>query len=202
MKKAVLLVLVTLMFTSCLSTMFAPAEYVPAMDSLEVIEKTISNYESSGEYLKKFRSKDKMGNRHEWIIYDDKYFSVDGIVYAYKFHELMTYSLVLTSMKGQTVIDGSEDVIGFHGYASPVNNPETIVSFIIASELFAQKGYSSMHEASQIRGVSFIGLPSDEGYIDDFGRWKSYTWTDYFEKVFSTRNKDAKKIMYSAMSLK
>ena len=59
MRKAVFLVLVSLMFTSCFSTMFAPAEYVPAMDSLEVIEKTISNYETSGEYLKKFCSKDK-----------------------------------------------------------------------------------------------------------------------------------------------
>ena len=141
MRKVFLLVLVSLMFTSCLSTMFAPAEYVPAMDSLEAIEKTISNYETSGEYLKKFRSKDKMGNRHEWIIYDNKYFSVDGIVYVYKFHELMTYSLVLTSMKGQKIIDGSEDIIGFQGFASPVNNPDTIVSFIFASELFAQKGY-------------------------------------------------------------
>lgn len=202
MRKAVFLVLVSLMFTSCLSTMFAPAEYVPAMDSLEVIEKTISNYETSGEYLKKFRSKDKLGNHHEWIIYDDKYFSVDGVVYAYKFHELMTYSLVLTNMKGQKIIDGSEDVIGFQGFAYPVNNPDTIVSFIFASELFAQKGYSSKYEACQIPGVSFISLSKDEGYIDDFGRWKSYTWTDYFEKVFSTRNKDAKKVMYSAMSLK
>ena len=55
MRKAVLLVLVSLMFTSCLSTMFVPAEYVPAMDSLEVIEKTIFNYEISGEYLKKLQ---------------------------------------------------------------------------------------------------------------------------------------------------
>ena len=202
MRKAVFLVLVSLMFTSCLSTMFAPAEYVRVIESPEEAERRIYEYEASGEYLKKFRSKDKMGNRHEWIIYDDKYFSVDGVVYAYKFHELMTYSLVLTNMKGQKIIDGSEDVIGFQGFAYPVNNPDTIVSFIFASELFAQKGYSSKYEACQIPGVSFISLSKDEGYIDDFGRWKSYTWTDYFEKVFSTRNKDAKKVMYSAMSLK
>ena len=32
MRKAVLLVLISLMFTSCLSTMVAPAEYVPAIE--------------------------------------------------------------------------------------------------------------------------------------------------------------------------
>lgn len=202
MKILCLLVLSSMMFTSCLSTMIAPPEYVSVIESKEVVENKISIYETSGEYLKKFRSKDKLGNWHEWIIYDENYFSMDGIVYAYKFHELMTYSLVITTPKGQNIIDGSAKVMGFQGYASPINNPETIVSFIIASELFAQKGYSSKYEACQIKGVSFISLPKDEGYIDDFGKWQSYTWTDYFEKVFSTRNKDAKKIMYSAMSLK
>ena len=199
MKKLIFVVIASLMFTSCLSTMFAPTEYVSIKEPTDVIETKISTYKETNEYQKKFVSKDKMGNRHEWIIYDENYFSVDGIVYAYKYHDLMTYSLVIAQ---SYTLNDTAKVIGFHGYASPINNPETVVSFIFAGELFAQKGYSSTYEASQIKGVSFRGIQGDEGYIDDFGRWQTYTWQDYYEQVFSTRNKNVKKIMYSAMSLK
>ena len=199
MKKLFLVVIASLMFTSCLSTMFAPTEYVSVKEPIEVIETKISTYKESNEYQKKFVSKDKMGNRHEWTIYDENYLSVDGVIYAYKFHDLMTYSLVVAQ---SYTLNDTAKVIGFHGYATPISNPETVVSFIFASELFAQKGYSSKYEASQIKGVSFRGIQGDEGYIDDFGRWKTYTWQDYYEQVFSTRNINVKKIMYSAMSLK
>lgn len=37
--------------------------------------------------------------------------------------------------------------------------------------------------------------------IDDFGCWRSYEWTDYFERIFNTRNKDVKMSMYMAMQV-
>lgn len=49
-----------------------------------------------------------------------------------------------------------------------------------------------MYEACQIKGVYFAGLNRNEGYIDDFGCWQTYGWTDYFEKIFNTMNKDVK----------
>ena len=87
------------------------------------------------------------------------------------------------------------------GYATAVNNPDTTISFIFAKDMFAQKGYSSMYEANQINGVYFAGPAKTEGYIDDFGCWQTYTWTDYFERIFNTRNKDVKMRMYMAMQL-
>lgn len=45
-------------------------------------------------------------------------------------------------------------------------------------------------------GVYFAGLNKNEGYIDDFGCWQTYGWTDYFEKIFNTMNKDVKMKMF------
>ena len=42
-----------------------------------------------------------------------------------------------------------------------------------------------MYEANQINGVYFAGPAKTEGYIDDFGCWQTYTWTDYFERIFN-----------------
>ena len=67
--------------------------------------------------------------------------------------------------------------------------------------MFAQKGYSSMFEASQINGVYFADPAKTEGYVDDFGHWQTYTCTDYFERIFNTRNKDVKMKMYMAIQV-
>lgn len=58
-----------------------------------------------------------------------------------------------------------------------------------------------MYEANQINGVSLAGPSKTEGYIDDFGYWHTYTWTDYYEQIFNTRNKDVKMRMYMAMQV-
>jgi len=79
--------------------------------------------------------------------------------------------------------------------------PYTTISFIFAKDMFAQKGYSSMYEANQINGVYFVGPSKTEGYIDDFGCWQTYTWTDYYEHIFNTRNKDVKMRMFMALQL-
>ena len=63
------------------------------------------------------------------------------------------------------------------------------------------KSFSSMFEANQIGGVSFSGRNPNDGYVDDFGYWRSYEWTDYFERIFNTRNKDVKMRMYMAMQV-
>ena len=47
MRKAFLLVLVSLMFTSCLSTMFAPTEYVRVIESPEEAERRIYEYRNN-----------------------------------------------------------------------------------------------------------------------------------------------------------
>jgi len=56
-----------------------------------------------------------------------------------------------------------------------------------------------MYEANQ---WGLLCRPSKtEGYIDDFGNWQTYTWTDYYEHIFNTRNKDVKMRMYMAMQV-
>lgn len=60
---------------------------------------------------------------------------------------------------------------------------------------------SSMYESNQINGVYFADCNPDEGYVDDFGYWRSYEWTDYFERIFNTRNKDVKMRMYMTMQV-
>lgn len=152
-------------------------------------------------YQKRFRAKDKMGNVHTVTIYDDEYMKIDNVFYAYKIRNLMYYSLSLNLMGNIKSVEGTDRVWGFQGYATSVNNPDTTISFIFAKDMFAQKGYSSMYEANQINGVYFAGPSKTEGYIDDFGYWQTYTWTDYYEHIFNTRNKDVKMRMYMAMQL-
>ena len=82
-----------------------------------------------------------------------------------------------------------------------MNNPDTTISFIFCKDMYHMKGFSSMYEVNQINGVYFAGLNFDDGYIDDFGCWRSYEWTDYFERIFNTRNKDVKMRMYMAMQV-
>jgi len=47
----------------------------------------------------------------------------------------------------------------------------------------------------------FAEFNFDDGYIDDFGCWRSYEWTDYFERIFNTRSKDVRMKMYMAMQV-
>ncbi|MDY5122457.1 MAG: fluoride efflux transporter CrcB [Treponema sp.] len=59
----------------------------------------------------------------------------------------------------------------------------------------------SMYEVNQINSVYFADCNPDEGYVDDFGYWRSYEWTDYYERIFNTRNKDVKMRMYMTMQV-
>jgi hypothetical protein len=47
----------------------------------------------------------------------------------------------------------------------------------------------------------FAEFNFDDGYIDDFGCWRNYEWTDYFERIFNTRSKDVRMKMYMAMQV-
>ena len=91
--------------------------------------------------------------------------------------------------------------MGLQGYATSVNNPETTISFIFCKDMCPLKSFSSMYDANQINGVYLANRNPDDGYIDDFGYWRSYEWTDYFERIFNTRNKDVKMRMYVAMQV-
>ena len=169
--------------------------------TLEQVEVRAELMDKDKSYQKRFSAKDKMGNVHTVTIYDDEYMKIDNVFYAYKFRNLMYYSLSLNLMGNIKSVEGTDRVWGCQGYATAVNNPDTTISFIFAKDMFAQKGYSSMYEANQINGVYFAGPSKTEGYIDDFGCWQTYTWTDYYEHIFNTRNKDVKMRMYMAMQL-
>lgn len=152
-------------------------------------------------YQKRFTAKDKMGNVHTVTIYDDEYMKIDNVFYAYKFRNLMHYGLTLNVMGDIKSVNGYEKVWGLQVYATSVNNPDTTISFIFCKDMYPLKSFSSMYEANQINGVYFAGRNPDEGYVDDFGYWRSYEWTDYFERIFNTRNKDVKMRMYMAMQV-
>lgn len=149
-------------------------------------------------YIKKFRTVDKVDKRHEVIFLDKQYLSIDGEIYAFKFHNIMYYGPSL-SAGSRNIYNLPDKMIGLQGYATSVRNPEITIAFIFAQKLFAQKGYSSMHEACEINGVSFSGPKGDTGYIDDFGKWQRYSYFDYFENIFLTRKQDVGTEMYQAV---
>ncbi len=178
------------------------SEYSVKFDkTLDEVKLSAEDMEKSKTYQKSFSAKDKMGNYHNVIIYDDNYMKIDNVFYAYKFRNLMYYSLTLNVMGDIKSVDGFEKVWGLQGYATAVNNPETTISFIICKDMYPIKGFSSMYEASKISGVYFTGLNKNEGYIDDFGCWQSYEWKDYYETIFNTMNKDVKKKMFIGIGI-
>lgn len=67
--------------------------------------------------------------------------------------------------------------------------------------MFAKKHYNSQYEASQINDVYFAGRKADDGYIDVWGKWQKYTWSDYFEKIFGTIDQDVKRNMYMGLEI-
>ncbi|MCQ2576758.1 MAG: hypothetical protein MJ162_08430 [Treponema sp.] len=204
MKKA-LLVLIFAMFTlvscSSIKNMVNPDYSVHYDLSESQVIAAAAKVEAEKNYLKKFDVKDSMGKLHEVIIYDDYYLKIDNQIYAFKYDKLMCYQLSLNIFGNQANIDGSEKVIGFTCWATSISNPELTVHIIFAQELFAKKHYNSQYEASQINGVYFAGIKSDDGYIDAWGKWKNYTWTDYFEKIFGTVDQDVKRKMYMGLEV-
>ena len=169
--------------------------------TLEQVQVRAELMDKDKTYQKRFTAKDKMGNLHTVTIYDDEYMKIDNVFYAYKFRNLMHYGLTLNVMGDIKSVNGYEKVWGIQGFATSVNNPDITISFIFCKDMYPMKGFSSMYEANQINGVFFAGRNPDEGYVDDFGYWRSYEWTDYFERIFNTRNKDVKMRMYMAMQV-
>ena len=204
MKKIVLTVLLSaVMLTSCSSmkNLVDPDYSVHYELSEDEVKAAAEKVESEKNYIKKFTAKDSMGKFHEVIIYDDYYLKLDNQIYAFKYDRLMYYQLSLNLLGTQTNIDGSEKVIGFTCWATSVSNPDLTVHIIFAQELFAKKHYNSQYEASQINGVYFAGRKTDDGYIDAWGKWKNYTWIDYFEKIFGTIDQDVKRKMYMGLEV-
>lgn len=205
MKKcfAGLALLAAFAFSSCASmkNLFGTDYSVP-VESLEVVQEKADRIITEKSYLKKFNTVDKMDRRHTVIILDEHYLSIDDVLYGYKFHNLMYYGPSLSALNDKPVYTLPDKIIGIQGYATPVANPNVAVSFIFARKLFAQSGYSSQYEASRINGVSFSAPYADDGYIDDFGRWHKYTYYDYFENIFKTRNQDVKLEMYQSIEIR
>lgn len=195
-----------MMIFSTISTVsakgFFTTSYAVSFDeTLEQVQAKADLIDKEKSYQKRFTAKDKMGNLHTVTIYDDEYMKIDNVVYAYKFRNLMHYGLTLNVMGEMKSVNGYEKIWGAQGYATAVNNPDTTISFIFCKDMYPMKCFSSMSEANQISGVYFAGRNPDDGYIDDFGCWRSYEWTDYFEHIFNTRNKDVKMRMYMAMQV-
>ena len=114
----------------------------------------------------------------------------------------MYYGLALNLGSDRTVtLDGTDKVLGIQGYATSVKNPDLTIGFIFARKLFAQPGYSSMYEATRIGGVSFYAPNVDDGYVADFGKWRRYTYFDYFDNIFKTTKQDVRTEMYQAIQL-
>ena len=194
-----IMVLFTTVSSVSAKCFFSNSYKVSFNKTLEQVEVRAELMDKEKSYQKRFTAKDKMGNVHTITIYDDEYMKIDNVFYAYKFRNLMYYSLSLNMMGNIKTVDGTERPWGLQGYATAVNNPDTTISFIFCKDMM--KGFSSMHEVNQINGVYFAGRNPDEGYVDDFGYWRSYEWTDYFERIFNTRNKDVKMRMYMAMQV-
>ncbi len=194
--------MVYLGFATCASAkgLFSTDYSVSFDKTLEQVQTRAELMDKNKTYQKKFTAKDKMGNYHTVIIYDDEYLKIDNIFYAYKFRNLMYYGLTLNVMGDIKSVDGFKKVWGVQGYATAVNNPDTTISFIFCKDMYPMiKGFSSMSEACKINGVSFVGRNNDDGYVDDFGCWRTYEWTDYFQSIFNTMNKDVKMKMFMAM---
>lgn len=197
-KSSIIVLMATVMLTSCssLKNLVNPDNSVHYDLSEDEVKAAAAKVESEKNYLKKFTAKDSMGKLHEIIIYDDYYLKMDDQLYAFKYDNLMYYQLSLNILGTQTNIDGSEKVVGFTCWATSLSNPELTVHIIFAQELFSKKHYNSQYEAAQINGVYFAGRKADAGYIDVWGKWQKYTWSDYFEKIFGTIDQDVKRKMY------
>ena len=91
--------------------------------TLEQVKAVTDIMENDKSYQKSFTAKDKMGNYHKVIIYDDNYMKIDNVYYAYKFRNLMHYGLTLNVMGDIKSVNGVEKVWGLQGYATAVNNP-------------------------------------------------------------------------------
>lgn len=204
MKKSTLSVIfVAVLLTSCstLKNLVSPDYSVHYELSESEVKAAAAKVESEKNYFKKFVAKDSMGKLHDVIIYDDYYLKMDNQIYAFKYDNLMYYQLSLNVFGNQMNVDGSDKVIGFTCWATSVSNPELTVHIIFAQELFAKKHYNSQYEASQINGVYFAGRKADDGYIDAWGKWQKYTWSDYFEKIFGTIDQDVKRKMYMGLEI-
>lgn len=188
--------LLPFVLASCVS--FAKAYAVPVEEPLEEIVSRGQKIINEGTYIKAFNAVDKMDKKHIVVFLDTKYLSIDGVVFAYKFSNIMYYGPGL-SLRGRDAYKLPDKIWGFQGYATAAADSNTTVSFIFAKKLFGQKGYSSMYEANEINGVWFGGKPADGGYIDDFGKWRDYTYFDYFENVFGSRKQLSKTQMYMAL---
>ncbi len=199
-KALVPFLLASLLLSSCASLgRIIRSDYsVPIQESYESVKAKADKIMAQKSYMKRFSAVDKFDKRHDVVILDYQYFTIDGVLYAYQFNNMMYYGPALSFGKSNSFAL-PDKAVGFQGYASVVANPSSTVSFIFARKLFGQKGYSSMYEACKINGVSFAGRPSDAGYFDDFGKWHEYGYHDYFENVFKTRKQDVPLEMYQAL---
>lgn len=204
MKKMFCLFAALFVFSSCTTfqNLLNPDYSVHYELSEEQAVAVAAKVEAEKGYLKKFFAKDSMGKLHEVIIYDDYYLKLDNQLYAFRYDDLMYYKLSLNLFGTETNIDGTEKVIGFTCWATSVSNPDLTVHIIFAQELFSKKHYNSQYEAAKICGVYFAGRLSDAGYIDAWGKWHRYTWSDYFEQIFGTIDQDVRRKMYMGLEVR
>jgi len=189
-----------LFFSSCttLSNILNPDYSVEITEDYTDIQKQAEQSIKEKSYIKHFYTTDKVSKKHEIFFLNEKYFSVDGVIYAYRFHNIMYYGPSLKYLNGQSIYDLPDKMIGVQGYATVVKNPAITASFIFSQKLFGQKGYSSMYEAGKINGVVFSSPKGDTQYIDDFGKLRRYSYFDYFENIFGTRKQNVNHEMYQA----
>ena len=80
--------------------------------TLEQVQVRAELMDKEKTYQKHFTAKDKMGNLHIVTIYDDDYMKIDNVFYAYKFRNIMYYSLSLNMMGSIKTVEGTEKAWG------------------------------------------------------------------------------------------
>lgn len=193
-----------MMLSSCVSSSVSkkyPTNYaVEIVESPDEITEKCNTIAKNKTYLRKCSVRSKTNDKYNVIIYDKNYMSINGTIYAYKFKMMMYQSLVLNT-GSPYVVDNTAKLMGIQGYCTPINDKEKAYSFIIARDVFLQKDYNSMSQATENNpGFSFRYLV-DDYYIDDFGEYRKKTYWDYFDTIFNTTKKDVTTQMYIGMNL-
>ena len=188
--KVLILAAISALFTSCIT--LGNVDYsVPFTETAAAVNAKSAKIINSQSYLISFPASDSEWNMHKVIILDEKYLKLDKKVYAYKFDSLMRYQHGYTNSSGTFVsLEKEGGVVGFTGYATSVDNPETTIRFIFARQLASPRYYTSTFDARQKdKGVYYTGLPRYSNVMID-GQLQRATYYDYFPLVFRRDDDD------------
>lgn len=198
MKKTFVFVLIAIctLYSSCTTfeNLTVPSKSVAITESSEDVNKKASKILKSYSYIIRLSAVDRFDKAHRIIILDEQYFQFDGKIYAYKFDSLMRRQRGYTAANGNFVsLEKEGGVVGFTGYATSVDNPETTFSFILSRFITSAPYYTSAFDAHQKdRGIYFTSPPKYSNKTKN-GVLQRATYFDYFPALFYTDEDDVLK---------